>query len=213
MQSKIQHQSVWTRFVDEIGVLFGAPYDPKNPIYSDAPKPDKPLIGAKKPPTKTTEELPKDVDWNSNINKFERQIDYDFAVTPADIKADKLKNVADTTTKTADKDTDTLKSIADKPTDKVAWQILTTPTKTADLTGERQITLTVADIAELKKRGLDLAKAQVIKEEWYEKQPRNVAAFHLKPKGKGYHASEIGLYYAVFNFTLKASASPTLQEK
>ena len=210
MQSKIQQQqSVWTRFVDNLGILFGAPYDPKNPIYNNAPKPDQPLIQAKKTTTKTTDDMPKDVDWNSNINKFERQIDYDFAVTPADIKADKLKNVTDNIRQTADKDTDTLKSIADK----VAWQILTTPTKTADLTDERQRTLTVADIAEIKKRGLDLAKAQVIKEEWYKRQPRNMAAFHLKPKGKGYHVSEIGLYYAVFNFTLKASASPTLQEK
>lgn len=202
--TKIQNRSsFWDGIAHGIKLQMGLIYDPNN--YPDAPKPDTPLTPTKAPtkaPTKVTEELPDDVNYNSNVGKFERPIVYDFAVTPADKKANR-PTVAPTSSPTS--------------TDKVAWEILKTPTKTLDLTDARQRTLTAADIAELKKRGLDLAKAQVIKNEWYNNEPRNIAAKHLKPKGKGYYQSEIGLYYAVYNLpfkaAIKAAASPTPKEK
>jgi hypothetical protein len=186
-------------FWDALEDYFGLRYDPNNPKYRDAPKPDTPPPTKKTTPTPTpTQFVGENVKYNVQTGKWLREI------------------VGESTDTNADKTTNTKRRVADQlPTSPTtfSWDVLTTPTNTAALNVARQEKLTELDLKLIAERGLDIAKGQTIKAFWFKKIPRNLAAATLSKQAKGYSEAIINPYYTVFNAALKFAESPTLKEK
>ena len=198
MESQIKKQTAWESWIYNLKMSCGLIYDPDN--YPDAPKPDNEPTQRK--PTKTPTILADDVTYNVRTGKYLRTVNE--SVT--DKNTDKNDNKPTKTTDSAPTNKDL------SPTT-LTWEVLQTPTKTDDLNQTRTQILTKADKMLLAERGLDEAKAQVIKEYWFKKIPRNTTAKQLATQARGYSEAIIKNYYAVFNAATIDITPPTLQAK
>ena len=185
----------WETWKYNLKLSLGLIYDPNN--YPDAPKPDfAPLTP--KLTNKTTAVIADDVSYNVRTGKYLRTVNE----RETNIDADKT-----------DTQTDTIPTKKDLSQTSMAWEILATPTKTDDLNHVRQRELTKADKLLLAERGMDEAKAQIIKAYWQQKKSRRVASEIQMKQSKGYSERIVKDYYAVFNATVLDIESPTLQAK
>lgn len=224
--NKTKSLTAWEAWLFGLKKRLGLIYDPDD--YPDAPKPDFVPMTAKQG-NKKQEVIADDVTYNARTGQYQRIVRAESDDTLTDKATDKNTTKATDKTKivgqktptnnrqATDKDKNVVNLsvtpppiVADKPPTTMSWEILGTPTNTQDLNRLRTRTLTDADRQLLTERGMDEAKAQIIKEYWFKKVPRNVAA---KMLGAGYSVSIIGNYYALFNTIIKETESPTPQEK
>jgi hypothetical protein len=196
-----QKKSVWWQFEDWLGLH----YDPNSPKYWDAPKPDTPPQKARTPTKTTTEVVADNVKFRPQTGKWMQEIVGKTTDTNAD-----------NTPTTTNKATDNKSVVADKlPTGLTTnwFNVLTTPTNTAQLNTDRQPLLTSDDLKLIREKGLDEAKAQTIKDYWYKGMSRRKAAELLTATQKGYSDSIVKDYYTIFNKAIKEVESPTPEEK
>lgn len=199
-----QNLTGWAKIEYNLMYSLGLIYDPDDPKYRDAPRPDKPPTPTKAP-TKTTGVVGDNVKYSVKTGTWQREI-----------VAESTDNNADKPPTAADKPTDKKSLAADKlPTGLTTnwFDVLKTPTNTAQLNTDRQPLLTREDLKLVHEWGLDEAKAQTIKDYWYKGISRRKAAKLLTVTSKGYSDSIVKDYYTIFNRTIKEAESPTLKEK